>query len=104
MLWRFTEEEEHALLAALERHWDGLLLACEEKEVLISRKEIYEQILKIPCVMAPAKDDIFVFDFIIEDEMAYLQESREGQELSDCGCGADEHANSLLEWYIRNLT
>ena len=80
------------------------MLACEEKEILISREEIYEQILKFPCVMAPAKDDVFVFEFLVEKELGYLAALDGDQELAECNCTANTHADSLIEWGIRNLT
>jgi len=102
--WRFEEREGHALLAALKRHRDDLMLACEEKEILIPSQaiEIYERILKTPCVMAPTKNDVFIFDFLAKKELEYL-EAHEEEELPECGCDTSEHVRSLIEWYTRNL-
>ena len=54
--------------------------------------------------MAPAKDDVFVFEFLVEKELGYLAALDGDQELAECNCTANTHADSLIEWGIRNLT
>lgn len=112
--WHFTEEECHALLASLNRHYsllieakrkDDLLKEAVEKPVSPGSQEELTEILISTTIMAPAKVDVFTFSFLVDSELEYLLTLEQGgqSEIIDCGCEIGSHTKALETWRDRNL-
>lgn len=103
--WYFTEEDRHALLAALRRHWPELLDEAAKINLRLGPIKTWEQILQWAEKMIPAAIDFFVFEFVAIKELAYLVECGEflEKEKDGCVCQAQAHYISILTWYYRTF-
>lgn len=105
--WRFTPKQNHALLAALNRHWQTLLEAAEEKEIIMPPYETWARIMQNARIMVPAGDDTFIFKFLIEQEIEYLRRKLDDADIDIdfeiCGCNKEDHIEILDRWRDENL-
>lgn len=102
--WIFEDEETHAFLATLERHWKILEEESRRQEMIIPNRETLFCIINGTRVLAPAgPEDIYIFSFLLDGELKYLLGLPLDTELPECGCEAQEHLQSLENWEMRNL-
>lgn len=100
--WHFTPDQRHALLVALENHWNQLEINAKEVEIFIGRRDTWKRIIEHATQVWPSPDgsDRYVLCFLIECELKYLKVIREiliksgGRVLNVC---PDVKDGSLME-------
>lgn len=115
--WHFTPDQRHALLTALDRHWNQLEINAREVKILIGRRDTWKRIIEQAIEMRPSLDgsDRYVLCFLIQCELKYLRIVREiirkngGSVLNVCpdsNCSTEEHIKhikTLENWLDQNL-
>lgn len=112
--WHFTEDQRHALLFAIKRHWNQLEINAREIEIFIGRRETWERTIEQANEVWPSQDgsDRYILCFLIECELKNLKFAREivkkqgGRILEVCAepnCSLTQHIQALEGWLDQNL-
>ena len=101
--WRFEEEERHALLEAVDRHWGSLTIEEPLLEVSLPTQGTLILMIRGTTIMAPALDDFAIFSFLVEKDLEFLNTLPDDFPLRGCGCEVSQHKEALEVWQNRNL-
>lgn len=102
MDWKFNDEDTHAFLAALDRHWPALAEDSRRKGLITEDRETVLTMIKSARTLAPLPRDIYVFSFLLDRELERLLEIDPDAEL-ECGCAVRKHSQLLEDWELRSL-